>query len=138
MQKSYLTFIVLISAITSGCATTQTKQSESNVITPFNAQGWGGTTCKELIHDITPKNVGFQQAVQNIRQYQSWASGFISGVNYESDIAYDVSGGTSPEDTFSWLKEYCAEHIDTAIPIALHELITTWKREGKVQEQTKK
>ena len=119
-----------------GCASTQIKQSEpTDTLSPFSAQGWGGTSCKELIHDITPKNVGFQQAVANIRLYQSWASGFVSGVNYESDDIYDVSGGTSPEETFAWLKDYCAENLDTAIPLALHELLGTWETEGKTQNK---
>lgn len=123
--------------ITSGCASTQTKQTtSSNELSPFSAQGWGGTTCKELMHDIAPSNVGFQQAVQNIHLYQSWASGFVSGVNYENKNVYDSSGGTSPEDTFAWLKQYCSENKDTAIPIAMHELLQQWEREGKVQEPT--
>ncbi len=123
-----LTLCMMISA----CATTQTQPTNTpNDVTPFSAQGWGGTTCEELIHDITPKNVGFQQAVQNIRLYQSWTSGFVSGVNYANDDVYDVSGGTSPEDAFSWLKEYCTENTDVAIPVALHQLLQIWQQEGK-------
>ena len=133
-MKHRIFFLAIAIQLLSACATTQTKPTESNKLMPFSAQGWGGTTCKELIHDITPKNIGFQQAVQNIRLYQSWASGFISGVNYESDVAYDVSGGTTPEEIFAWLKDYCAEHLETPIPIALHELQQVWKQEGKVLE----
>jgi len=129
------TFILIFSLIAGGCATTQIKQTETNEVVPFSAQGWGGTTCKELIHDITPKNVGFQQAVQNIRLYQSWASGFVSGVNYSDSSAYDVSGATTPEDTFIWLKDYCADNLETAIPIALHELLGIWEQEGKILQQ---
>ncbi len=133
MHHIFLPLLVTTLLLT-GCATTQTKQAnDTNKVTPFSAQGWGGTTCEELIHDITPTNVGFQQAVQNIRLYQSWASGFVSGVNYESDEAYDVSGGTSPEETFAWLKDYCSDNLETAIPVALHELLIIWQQEGKVQ-----
>ena len=125
---------LLVILLATGCASTQTKTNDASDNTaPFSAQGWGGTTCKELIHDIIPSNVGFQQAVQNIRLYQSWASGFVSGVNYQDSHVYDVSGGTSPEDTFVWLKEYCTNNEEVAIPLALHELLATWKKEGKVQ-----
>ncbi len=117
------------------CASNQPKQGTP--LAPFSAQGWGGTTCKELIHDITPKNVGFEQAVQNIHLYQSWASGFVSGVNYSDSEVYDVSGESTPEDTFAWLNEYCGENPDVAIPIALHELITIWEQEGKVLSKAK-
>lgn len=123
--------IIVATVLFTGCATTETKKDTS--VTPFSAQGWGGTTCKELIHDITPSNVGFQQAVEHIRLYQSWASGFVSGVNYSDNDVYDVSGATSPEETFAWLKEYCSESPDTAIPVALHELILDWQQQGKVQ-----
>ena len=117
------------------CASNQPKQDAS--LAPFSAQGWGGTTCKELIHDITPKNVGFEQAVQNIHLYQSWASGFVSGVNYSDSEVYDVSGESTPEETFAWLNEYCGENPEVAIPIALHELITIWEQEGKVLSKAK-
>ena len=131
-------FVLLICTVVSSCASIQRKQTESeDVPTPFSAHGWGGATCKELIHDITPENVGFQQAVQNIRLYQSWASGFVSGVNYSDNNVYDVSGATSPEDTFIWLKEFCSENNATAIPLALHELLEIWKNEGKVIHKAK-
>ena len=133
MRNFYHSSILLATLFISGCASTLTKQAESNDIAPFSAQGWGGTDCKELIHDITPKNVGFQQAVQNIRLYQSWASGFVSGVNYSDSDMYDVSGATTPEDTFIWLKDYCADNLETAIPVALHELLVIWESEGKIQ-----
>ena len=129
------TLILFIGFIVSGCASTQTKQADTNEVTPFSAQGWGGTTCTELIHDITPKNVGFQQAVQNIRLYQSWASGFVSGVNYSDSDVYDVSGATTPEDTFLWLKDYCEDNLEVAIPIALHELLDIWQKEGRTLKQ---
>jgi len=132
MRYFNYTFFLFVSLLFSGCATMQGKSIESDEIAPFSAQGWGGTVCKDLNHDILPKNVGFQQAVQNIRLYQSWASGFVSGANYADSDVYDVSGATTPEDTFVWLKNYCEEHPDTAIPIALHELIGIWESEGKI------
>ena len=135
MQTIKLISCLIAALILLGCATQQTKENQE--LTPFSAQGWGGTTCKELIHDITPKNVGFNQAVDNIRLYQSWASGFVSGVNYESKDAYDVSGDTSPDETFAWLKDYCNDHLETAVPIALHELLEIWKSEGKVLTKSK-
>ena len=104
MRYSHYIFVLLITFLANGCALMQTKQADTKAVTPFSAQGWGGATCGDLTHDITPKNVGFQQAVQNIRLYQSWASGFISGVNYADADIYDVSGSTTPEDTFIWLK----------------------------------
>ena len=116
-----------------GCATTGSKKDTE--IPPFSAQGWGGAPCKELIHDITPSNVGFHQAVANIRLYQSWASGFVSGINYQDKNVYDISGGSTPEEIFAWLKNYCTEHQDIPIPIALHELQQVWKQEGKVLQQ---
>ncbi len=124
-------FALIIILLVSGCATSSIKQTDDSEATPFSAQGWGGTSCKQLIHDITPKNVGFQQAIQNIRLYQSWASGFVSGVNYENKDAYDVSGDTAPEETFAWLKDYCTEHPTEIVPVALHKLLGTWEREGK-------
>ena len=127
--------ILIVSLIAGGCASNQAKQVNTNEITPFSAQGWGGATCEDLIHDITPKNVGFQQAIQNIRLYQSWASGFVSGVNYTDNDVYDVSGATTPEDTFIWLKDYCEDNPETAIPIALHELLGVWENEGKILKQ---
>ncbi len=130
MKRLIHSFIVCQCVFLMACASTQTK--EDAPLAPFSAQGWGGTTCKELIHDITPKNVGFDQAVQNIHLYQSWASGFVSGVNYADSDVYDVSGATTPEDTFAWLNDYCGKHPDVAIPIALHELIAIWEQEGKV------
>ena len=135
MNRFFQGLVVCHSVFLMACASTQTKQEEP--LAPFSAQGWGGTTCKELIHDITPKNVGFEQAVQNIHLYQSWASGFVSGVNYSDSEVYDVSGATTPEDTFEWLNEYCGEHPDVAIPIALHELIAIWEAEGKVLTKQK-
>lgn len=131
MQFINYTCILLISLLASGCATTQTQSVTSNEATPFSAQGWGGTICEELNHDILPINVGFQQAVQNIRLYQSWASGFVSGVNYADSEVYDVSGATTPEDTFTWLKNYCEEHPSIAIPMALNELLKAWEAEGR-------
>ena len=117
------------------CASTQTKQHQQ--VLPYNAQGWGGTSCEQLINDITPKNVGFDQAVQNIKAYQAWVSGFVSGVNYASVNAYDVSGSTDPEESFMWLKEYCDAHRDTPVPQALHKLLEIWEKEGKVVAEPK-
>jgi len=131
MRYLNYTSLLLISLLASGCATLQGKPTESNEVTSFSAQGWGGTICKDLNHDILPINVGFPQAVQNIRLYQSWASGFVSGANYADSDVYDVSGTTTPEDTFVWLKSYCEQNPNTAIPIALHKLIGIWHSEGK-------
>ncbi len=135
MKKFYFALAVLLSSFISGCATTKEPSSESNEIAPFSAQGWGGAICKDLNHDILPKNVGFQQAVQNIRLYQSWASGFVSGVNYADNDVYDVSGATTPEEIFVWLKNHCEENPENAIPIALHELMAAWEEEGKILVQ---
>lgn len=132
MIHKYISLLVVI-VLFAGCATTDTKKDTD--VAPFSAQGWGGATCKELVHDITPANVGFQQAVENIRLYQSWASGFVSGVNYSDNDVYDISGATSPEDTFAWLKAYCEQNVEAAIPIALHELLLTWRQEGKSQSK---
>lgn len=128
---------LLLSCFLFSCATNQVKLVDSDKVSPFSAQGWGGTTCKELIHDITPKNVGFGQAVQNIHLYQSWASGFVSGVNYSDSEVYDVSGATQPQEIFAWLKGYCTDHLDTAVPIALHKLIEVWEQEGKILVKAK-
>ena len=128
--------LAILPCLTLGaCDSNQPK--EDAPLAPFSAQGWGGTTCKEMTHDITPKNVGFDRAVQNIHLYQSWASGFVSGVNYSDNTVYDVSGATTPEDTFAWLNDYCTEHPDVAIPIALDELISIWEQEGKVLTKAK-
>ena len=70
--------------------------------------------------------------MQNIRLYESWASGFVTGVNYSDSSVYDVSGDTTPKEIFAWLKDYCETHSETAVPIALHELIGIWEQEGKV------
>ena len=130
-MQTYKTLLILCAFLFAlGCATNQPK--ENNKLTPFSAQGWGGTTCEELMHDISPKKVGFNQAVQNIRLYESWASGFVTGVNYSDSSVYDVSGDTTPKEIFAWLKDYCEEHSDTAVPIALHALIGIWEKEGKV------
>ena len=126
--------MILASSALNGCAPMHTNQQDRSIaVAPFSAQGWGGTTCQQLIYDITPGNVGFEQAVQNIKMYQSWTGGFISGVNYEDNITYDVSGGTSPEDTFVWLKEYCQNNMDTPVPVALHERILLWEKQGKTR-----
>lgn len=135
MRNLYFVIAVVFGSLVSGCATMKEPNSESNEIAPFSAQGWGGAICKDLNHDILPKNVGFQQAVQNIRLYQSWASGFVSGVNYADNDVYDVSGATTPEDIFVWLKNYCEQHLESAIPVALHELMEEWKAEGKILVQ---
>jgi hypothetical protein len=131
MKAIYFLCLLLLSLFASGCAGIQSKSVKSNDPSPFSAQGWGGAVCTDLNHDIIPENVGFQHAVQNIRLYQSWASGFVSGVNYADNDVYDVSGATTPEEIFIWLKDYCAEHVDVAIPVALHELLKVWESEGK-------
>ncbi|MEM1003517.1 MAG: hypothetical protein AAGH46_12800 [Bacteroidota bacterium] len=112
------------------CASLQTNDPQE--ISPYSAQGWGGTSCNQLINDITPINVGFDQAVQNIKAYQAWVSGFISGVNYASTDAYDISGATDPEESFIWLKEYCEQQPNAAVPEALHKLLEIWEKEGKI------
>ena len=112
------------------CAGNQVKQD--NEVSPYSAQGWGGTTCEQLIEDITPKKVGFDQAVNNIKAYQAWLSGFISGVNYASEEVYDVSGATDPEESFVWLKEYCEQNQETTVPQAIHVLLNQWEQEGKL------
>ncbi len=133
MNRVIQSLVILNCLVLGACASNQSRQDAP--LAPFSAQGWGGTTCKELTHDITPKNVGFDQAVQNIHLYQSWASGFVSGVNYSDSDVYDVSGATTPEDTFLWLKDYCADNLEVAIPIALHELLDIWQKEGKTLKQ---
>ena len=112
------------------CAGNQLK--EINEVSPYSAQGWGGTSCQQLIDDITPKEVGFQQAVNNVKAYQAWLSGFISGVNYAEENIYDISGATDPEESFIWLKEYCDQHHETTVPQALHILLNQWEKEGKL------
>ena len=126
--KTFL--IAYLVSILLGCASLQPKEPEQ--VAPFSAQGWGGTTCEELIHDISPKKVGFEQAVKNVNLYQSWISGFISGVNYARNDVYDVSGATDPEDSFKWVKQHCDQHLDKPVPEALHELLDQWQQEEKV------
>ena len=124
-------FTVLIScAFSISCANNPSKHNTE--VSPYSAQGWGGTTCEQLIDDITPKKVGFEQAVSNIKAYQAWLSGFVSGVNYSSSDTYDVSGKTEPEESFTWIKEYCEEHHEATVPQALHILLNTWEKEGKI------
>ena len=129
MQNSNIIFCVCMVATVYGCANLQPKQSQS--VSPFSAQGWGGTTCNEMLHDIHPATSG-ERAGQNIGLYQSWISGFVSGVNYTRNDAYDVSGATSPNDSFEWVKNYCLENPIDPFPVALHKLIQHWKTEGKV------
>ena len=130
MKSIKFSLIIISSLFIFACAGTQTKQEET--VHTYSVQGWGGTSCEQLIHDITPKKVGFNQAVQNIKSYQAWVSGFVSGVNYASDDAFDVSGSTDPEESFTWLKSYCEEHHEVTVPQALHELLEIWEKEGKV------
>ncbi len=129
MVLARLIFAVLFTTFLFGCA--NIKQKASNNISSHSAQGWGGTTCGEMLHDIDPANGG-TKAGQNIGLYQSWISGFISGVNYSRNDIYDVSGDTSPNDSFDWVKNYCIQNPTTPVPLALHELILKWKKEGKV------
>ena len=123
-----LLFVFCLALIS--CANQPSKKSEEPA--PYSAQGWGGTTCEQLIHDITPKNVGFNQAVENIKAYQAWVSGFVSGVNFATLDTYDVSGSTDPEESFKWLKQYCDDQPQITVPEAMHELLKIWKNEGKV------
>ena len=117
-----------------GCAGLQKKQNNAN--SPFNVQGWGGTTCAEMLYDIDPANGG-TKAGQNIGLYQSWISGFVSGINYSNRSIYDVSGDTSPNDSFEWIKNYCIQNPDESVPTALHELVMQWERKGKVLTHAK-
>ena len=59
--------------------------------------------------------------------YQSWLSGFISGVNYARDDRYDIAANRRVEDIFIWLQNYCTEQPEQDIPLALHELIQEWQ-----------
>lgn len=127
LQITILT--IWVAANISGCANLPSKQTQA--MTPFSAQGWGGTVCSEMLRDIDPANGG-KKAGQNIGLYQSWISGFVSGVNYARSDIYDISGATSPNESFDWIKQYCLRHPDHPIPVALHELISHWEREGKI------
>ena len=60
MQTFKSLLILCAFLLTIGCASNQPKTA--NELTPFSAQGWGGTTCEELIHDISPKKVGIQSS----------------------------------------------------------------------------
>ena len=115
-----------------GCANLQPKTSGD--IGAFSAQGWGGTTCNEMLHDIHTATAG-ERAGQNIGLYQSWVSGFISGVNYTRNDVYDVSGATGPTESFEWIKNYCLQNPVDPLPLALHKLIQHWQNEGKVLTQ---
>ena len=106
-------------------------QTQTGQATAFSAQGWGGAYCQTLINDITPRQAGFNQAMKNIRLYESWASGFISGVNYADHSVYDVSGESTPEEIFAWLKNHCQQHPQTAVPLALHRLMNIWRQQGR-------
>lgn len=129
MQKFKIIFVIGSSLIVFACANLQQKQS--NEVSPFSAQGWGGTSCNEMLHDIHPATGG-KHAGQNIALYQSWISGFVSGVNYARDDVYDVSGATSPDDSFEWVKNYCLQNPIDPFPVALHKLIQHWQAEGKI------
>lgn len=129
MLKLKFILFICTTAIVCGCANLQPKPSGD--VSPFSAQGWGGTTCNEMLHDIHPNTAG-KQAAQNIGLYQSWISGFVSGVNYTRDDAYDVSGATSPEESFEWVKNYCLQYPIDPLPVALHKLIQHWNEQGKL------
>lgn len=122
-------FNVAITLVVYGCANLQQKQSGD--VSPFSAQGWGGTTCNEMLHDIHPATGG-KQAGQNTGLYQSWISGFVSGVNYARNDVYDISGATSPTESFEWVKNYCLQNPIDPFPVALHKLIQHWQAEGKI------
>lgn len=129
MRKFKIIFVVGSTLVVFACANLQQKQT--NEVSPFSAQGWGGTTCNEMLHDIHPATGG-KHAEQNIGLYQSWISGFVSGVNYARNNVYDVSGATSPNDSFEWVKNYCLQNPIDPFPVALHKLIQHWKTEGKI------
>lgn len=120
---------IWIAVSVSACANLQQKQSDD--VSPFSAQGWGGTTCNEMLHDIHPATGG-KQAGQNIGLYQSWISGFVSGVNYARNDVYDISGATSPTESYEWVKNYCLQNPIDPFPVALHKLIQHWQAEGKI------
>ena len=102
-------------------------------------KGGAARLAGEMLHDINPSNGG-TQAGQNIGLYQSWISGFVSGINYARSDIYDISGATSPNDSFDWIKNYCERNLNQPIPAALHELILQWNKEGRIltkeEEQT--
>lgn len=128
MQIKKIFFLLSIITLASGCASVPNKQTKE--LSPFSAQGWGGTTCHEMLNDIDPNNSNKDVAGLNIGLYQSWISGFISGTNYAQTSVYDVSGASTPEESFTWIKNYCLDHPQTPIPLALHELILAWESEG--------
>lgn len=122
-----------------GCATLgldaheKTDSQATTQPTPFSAQGWGGTICQELLQDVHPTtNQSVEDAALNIRLYESWISGFITGANYAQHDVYDFSGDTSPADSFEWIKQYCLQNPIDPVPLALHKLIGEWKQEGKI------
>lgn len=134
MQIHNTILIICLIIPASGCTGLQKKQNEQ--VNPFNVQGWGGTLCTEMLSDINSANGG-TKAGQNIGLYQSWISGFVSGINYADDSIYDVSGDTSPNDSFEWVKNYCIKNPDESVPTALHELVIQWEIDGKVLTQAK-
>ena len=126
---------VFIVVLLSGCASIPTHQA--NKLKPFSAQGWGGTTCAEMLSDIDPNNSNKDIAGLNIGLYQSWISGFISGTNYAESEIYDVSGNSTPEQSFAWIQNYCIENPEVAVPLAMHELILAWQQENIVLREAK-
>ena len=116
------------------CASMQTRSPET--IAPFSAQGWGGANCADLLHDTNPA-IGGEKAGLNTGLYQSWISGFVSGVNYSNQKVLDISGDTGPNVSFDWIKSYCLRNPDSTIPEAMHRLILQWYTEGKSVPNTK-
>lgn len=130
--------LLLFAAITlNGCAVLQLTPDQApdtgiKQPTPFSAQGWGGTICQEMLQDIHSSNKTAEEAALNINLYQSWISGFITGANYALTDVYDISGDTSPNDSFEWIKQYCLQYPIDPIPLALHKLIQEWEQAGKI------
>ena len=129
MRSLKINSTLLLAAALCGCANLQPKPPQE--VSAFSAQGWGGTTCNEMLHDIHTATAG-ERAAQNVGLYQSWLSGFISGVNYSRDDVYDVSGATNPTDSYEWVKNYCLQNPIDPLPVAVHQLIQHWQTNGKV------
>ena len=120
--------MVLVLAL-NACATTVTQDAQHSH--SYRAQGWGATSCQQLNDDLSDTALSRKQSAANMHLYQSWLSGFISGVNYAHDDVYDVSGNSAVEDVLAWLKDYCADQPEQNVPVALHELIQECQRLGK-------
>ena len=119
---------LLLALALSACATTAPKDTAPSYA--YRAQGWGATSCQQLTDDLNNTALSRKQSAANTHLYQSWLSGFISGVNYAWDDTYDVSGNSEVESVLAWLNNYCAEQPEQTIPLALHVLMQEWQRLG--------